>query len=70
MKIKTMTWDDIPVQNNSPQMRELTEKEVQQVSGGGWATAALGAAAGYAASHGLPRLNRIVVAVGAGAAAY
>ena len=33
MKVKKMTWDDIPVHDNAPRMRELTKQELQQVSG-------------------------------------
>ena len=36
MKVKKMTWDDIPVHDNAPRMRELTKQELQQVSGGFW----------------------------------
>ena len=61
-----MTFSDYEI--SAP--KELTVEEAEQVSGGDLFTAAVGAATGFAASHGLPRLNRIVIAFGAGVASY
>ena len=64
-----MTWDAIAA-NEGSEIEAMTSTETSEVSGGDLFTAAVAAAAGYAATHSLPALNRIVVAFGAGVAAY